>query len=227
MGGPAAAGRRVAIVGGGASGLLTAWMLQDQHEVVVFEADARLGGHVRTVPVAHEDGQVVYAEAGFKYFFDRTNPYMRAVFDLLGMTIEWTDAAMTLPHPKVASDLVLPPRNARQLALLLWVGVVLREVCKELLEVRRLDPLVQIRHAAKRKPRRVPRHAHVERLLLPRGLGFGLHPRLQGVDLVAEIVEMCAGCARGLVECVDLADAPEAKLFQSTRRPRHVLAPWR
>ena len=75
MGGPAAAGRRVAIVGGGASGLLTAWMLQDQHEVVVFEADARLGGHVRTVPVAHEDGQVVYAEAGFKYFFDRTNPY--------------------------------------------------------------------------------------------------------------------------------------------------------
>ena len=128
MGGPAAAGRRVAIVGGGASGLLTAWMLQDQHEVVVFEADARLGGHVRTVPVAHEDGQVVYAEAGFKYFFDRTNPYMRAVFDLLGMTIEWTDAAMTLPHPKVASDLVLPPRNARQLALLLSAPAALRDL---------------------------------------------------------------------------------------------------
>ena len=120
--------RRVAVIGGGASGLLTAWMLQDEHDVVVYEADDRLGGHVHTVPVEHDDRETVYAEAGFKYFFDRTNPNMRAVFDRLGMAIEWTEAAMTLPHPRMKGDLVLPPRTARQLALLLTAPAALRDL---------------------------------------------------------------------------------------------------
>ena len=71
--------RRVAVIGGGASGLLTAWMLQDEHDVVVYEADDRLGGHVHTVPVEHDDRETVYAEAGFKYFFDRTNPNLSLI----------------------------------------------------------------------------------------------------------------------------------------------------
>jgi predicted NAD/FAD-binding protein len=40
---------RVAIVGAGAAGLATAWMLDPMHDVVVFEREPTAGGHVRTL----------------------------------------------------------------------------------------------------------------------------------------------------------------------------------
>ncbi|MFA9429446.1 protoporphyrinogen oxidase [Egicoccus sp. AB-alg2] len=48
---PAAARRRtrVAVVGGGITGLATAWHLRDEMDVTVFEADGRLGGEVHTI----------------------------------------------------------------------------------------------------------------------------------------------------------------------------------
>ena len=42
-------GMRVAIVGGGASGLVTAYLLRHTHETVVFERGSVLGGHIRTI----------------------------------------------------------------------------------------------------------------------------------------------------------------------------------
>lgn len=119
--------KRIAVVGGGASGLLTAWLLQEQHEVTLFEARSALGGHVRTVPVDVGD-RAVFAEAGFKYFFDRTNPYLLAVLDELGLGIEWTSAAMTLPHEDVEGDLVIPPTSGRQLRHLLGAPTALRDI---------------------------------------------------------------------------------------------------
>ncbi len=40
---------RIAIIGGGASGLITAWLLQHEHQVEVFEKSSILGGHIRTL----------------------------------------------------------------------------------------------------------------------------------------------------------------------------------
>jgi predicted NAD/FAD-binding protein len=40
---------RVAVIGGGASGLAAAWLLDQAHHVTLFEQRAALGGHVRTV----------------------------------------------------------------------------------------------------------------------------------------------------------------------------------
>jgi predicted NAD/FAD-binding protein len=40
---------RVAIVGGGASGLATAWLLDGAHEVTLYEREPILGGHIRTL----------------------------------------------------------------------------------------------------------------------------------------------------------------------------------
>ena len=64
---PEAATRRVVIVGGGITGLATAYYLQravrprDRIEVVVLEASARAGGKLRTI---RQDGFVVEAEIG-------------------------------------------------------------------------------------------------------------------------------------------------------------------
>lgn len=40
---------RVAVVGGGAAGLVSAWLLGARHEVVVYERQPIVGGHVRTL----------------------------------------------------------------------------------------------------------------------------------------------------------------------------------
>ena len=45
---------KIAIVGSGVSGLVAAHLLHRAHEVTVFEADRRIGGHTHTVEVETE-----------------------------------------------------------------------------------------------------------------------------------------------------------------------------
>ena len=48
--------QRIAIVGGGIAGLTAAWYLSRDHQVTLFEAEPRLGGHTFTVDVQREHG---------------------------------------------------------------------------------------------------------------------------------------------------------------------------
>ncbi len=43
---------RVAVVGSGIAGLTAAYLISRRHDVTVFEADARPGGHAHTVSLA-------------------------------------------------------------------------------------------------------------------------------------------------------------------------------
>ena len=78
------AGRRIAIVGAGASGLVAAWLLHERHDVTVFEASEIPGGNIRTlggnVPCA-ELSEGVRLDAGVVEFdrihFPRFHALMR------------------------------------------------------------------------------------------------------------------------------------------------------
>ncbi|MDA1104740.1 MAG: FAD-dependent oxidoreductase [Gemmatimonadetes bacterium] len=66
---------RVAIVGSGVSGLVAAHLLHPRHDITVFEARDRIGGHVNTIPVETEGGAwhvdtgfIVYNEANYPNF---------------------------------------------------------------------------------------------------------------------------------------------------------------
>ena len=41
--------KRIAVIGSGISGMSAAWLLAQRHEVVLYEAAPRLGGHTRSV----------------------------------------------------------------------------------------------------------------------------------------------------------------------------------
>jgi len=42
---------RIGVIGAGAAGLTTAWLLNDHHDVTLFEKQNRLGGHAHTIEV--------------------------------------------------------------------------------------------------------------------------------------------------------------------------------
>lgn len=65
---------RVAIIGGGGSGLTTAWLLDHECDVTLYEAADRLGGHANTIAVDVKGTQVPI-EAGFEFISENQFPY--------------------------------------------------------------------------------------------------------------------------------------------------------
>ena len=75
--------RRIAVIGGGISGMAAAHLLADRHSVVLLEADPRLGGHARTVLAGKRKDQPV--DTGF-IVFNRVNyPHLVRLFEKLGV----------------------------------------------------------------------------------------------------------------------------------------------
>jgi len=80
---------RVAVVGGGISGLVAAHLLAPRHEVTLFEADERLGGHTHTVRVDSAD-ETHWIDTGFIVMNDRTYPNFERLLARLGVATEPT-----------------------------------------------------------------------------------------------------------------------------------------
>jgi uncharacterized protein with NAD-binding domain and iron-sulfur cluster len=80
----------IAVIGSGIAGLSTAWMLNRQHRVTLYEADSHLGGHAHTVDVTL-DGLTAPVDTGFLVFNHQTYPNLVSLFDHLGVTTaEWS-----------------------------------------------------------------------------------------------------------------------------------------
>lgn len=81
---------KIAIVGAGVSGLYAAWHLSRRHEVTVFEAEQRLGGHADTQMV--DDQDVTRAiDTGFIVFNRVHYPLLSSWFEALGVESDSTD----------------------------------------------------------------------------------------------------------------------------------------
>ena len=83
--------RRIAIVGSGISGMSAAWLLSQRHEVTLFEASDRIGGHSNTVTFDAPGGPVS-VDTGFIVYNEVTYPNLTALFTKLQV-------------PTVASDM--------------------------------------------------------------------------------------------------------------------------
>lgn len=75
---------RIAVVGSGIAGLSAAWRLWREHEVVLFEADARLGGHTHTHEV-EQSGRRYRVDSGFIVHNAHNYPHLTALFGELGV----------------------------------------------------------------------------------------------------------------------------------------------
>lgn len=64
---------KIAIIGGGISGLTAAYKLQQKHDISVFEKNSYAGGHSNTIDV-QEDGRKIAIDTGFIVLNDWTYP---------------------------------------------------------------------------------------------------------------------------------------------------------
>ena len=86
---PGSGPRRVAVIGGGISGMAAAQLLARDHAVVLYEAEGRLGGHARTVLAGKRGDQPV--DTGF-IVFNRVNyPHLLDLFARLDVPVAPSD----------------------------------------------------------------------------------------------------------------------------------------
>ncbi len=98
----------IGIIGAGASGLVSAWLLEQNHHVILFEKENYLGGHVATVPVTI-NGTTWPVEAGAEFFSDMMFPEFNRLLALLKVPVRKYPLTYTFYNTKSGHTLVLPP----------------------------------------------------------------------------------------------------------------------
>jgi predicted NAD/FAD-binding protein len=83
---------RIAIIGTGISGMTSAHLLSEDHEVVVYEANDYVGGHTNTVDVSL-NGQQYAVDTGFIVFNEKTYPNFVKLMKRLG--VSWQNSVMS------------------------------------------------------------------------------------------------------------------------------------
>lgn len=75
---------KIAVIGTGISGLVSAWLLNKEHDLVIYEAGDYIGGHTNTRDVS--DGESQHAvDTGFIVFNDWTYPNFIKIIEKLGV----------------------------------------------------------------------------------------------------------------------------------------------
>ncbi len=73
---------KIAVIGTGIAGNVAAYYLARNHDITVFEAASRIGGHTNTIDVRH-GGQAFAIDTGFIVYNDRTYPNFIALLNEL------------------------------------------------------------------------------------------------------------------------------------------------
>lgn len=86
---------KIAIVGTGISGLTSAYLLNRQHDVYVFEANDYIGGHTNTIQV-NEGTRKIAVDTGFIVFNEPNYPHLCRLFDELGVASRNSDMSFSV-----------------------------------------------------------------------------------------------------------------------------------
>jgi len=84
------------VVGAGIAGLSAAYVLQRRYDVLLFEADDRLGGHAHTHDLSDPQAGTLAVDSGFIVHNERTYPNLLRLFGELGVVTQETEMSMSV-----------------------------------------------------------------------------------------------------------------------------------
>ena len=87
--------KRIAVIGSGISGASAAWALSAHHDVTIYEADSRPGGHTATVDVDYE-GTPIAVDTGFIVYNELNYPDLTHLFAHLGVATHESSMGFSL-----------------------------------------------------------------------------------------------------------------------------------
>ncbi len=86
---------KTAVIGTGIAGLTAAHLLDRERELVVFEADSRIGGHTNTIRVQDPSGPI-WVDTGFIVHNDRNYPQFTRLLEELGVVTRDSQMGMSI-----------------------------------------------------------------------------------------------------------------------------------
>ncbi len=94
---------KLAIVGSGISGMYAAHKLHPHHDITVFEADSRPGGHTNTVDI-DLNGEQFSIDTGFIVFNERNYPNFIEMLDELGVASQRSEMSFSFRCEKTGLE---------------------------------------------------------------------------------------------------------------------------
>jgi uncharacterized protein len=88
--------RRIAVIGGGVSGITAGYVLSRSDDVTLFEAGSRLGGHADTHLVVPPAGPPIGVDTGFIVYNERTYPLLTKMFGELEVATQASEMSMSV-----------------------------------------------------------------------------------------------------------------------------------
>jgi predicted NAD/FAD-binding protein len=115
---------RIGIIGGGIAGLAAAWLLEQDHEVVLFEKNSFFGGHAQTAYAAGKQGTIPI-EIGFEFFNNRMYPHFCRLLSLLSVSVTQYPFTYSFFSTQ-SSGYVLPPIQGSHIY---WHSLTPAKIC--------------------------------------------------------------------------------------------------
>jgi predicted NAD/FAD-binding protein len=103
---------RIAVIGTGIAGMVAAYLLSDEHELVVYEAGDYVGGHTNTIDVSL-NGTSYAVDTGFIVFNEKTYPNFVKL--MKGLGVAWQPSNMSFSLQCKKSGIEFSPSSLNSL----------------------------------------------------------------------------------------------------------------
>ncbi len=103
---------RIAVIGTGIAGMVAAYLLSEDHELAVYEAEDYIGGHTHTIDV-RQNGQTYAVDTGFIVFNEQTYPNFVKLMQRLG--VAWKPSNMSFSVQCKKTGLEFSPTSLNSL----------------------------------------------------------------------------------------------------------------
>lgn len=100
--------KKVGIIGAGAAGMTSAWLLDNDYEISLFERESQLGGHVCTIPITVA-GKTISVETGAEFFSDSMFGQFNKLLHALEIPVHKYPLSYTFYNTINDQSISLPP----------------------------------------------------------------------------------------------------------------------